>query len=139
MLFPVRFQPIISDFQDASDIERRVQEVRERVSTLMIGIVNSVTAGEEDISKESILEAIKEVEQDIENLMRRVFILQIQDLPSINVIIDSTLGTIINNLEELEKQNRFLLIFFRDLNKSKIDDCMDRLARALETFHVNSH
>lgn len=78
MLSPaLRFQPIISDCQDASDIERRAQEVRERVSNLMIGIVNSVTAGDEDISKESILEAIKEVEQDIENLMRRVFIVQI--------------------------------------------------------------
>jgi hypothetical protein len=36
----------------------------------MIGIVNSVTAKDEDVSKESMLEAIKEVEQDIENLMR---------------------------------------------------------------------
>ena len=38
----------------------------------MIGIVNSVTAGDEDISKETIRMAVKEVEQDIEKLMRRV-------------------------------------------------------------------
>lgn len=67
---PVGFRPIISHCQDASDIERRVQEVKDRVSNLMIGIVNSVTAKDEDVSKESMLEAIKEVEQDIENLMR---------------------------------------------------------------------
>ena len=53
--------------------------------------------------------------------------------------MNSTLGTIIKNLEELEKQNRFLLVVFRDLNKSKIDDCLGRLASALETFNVSTH
>lgn len=104
----------------------------------MIGIVNSVTAGDEDISKETIRKAVQEVEEDIESLMRRVFFSCLEFFIN-NLIVNSILGTIIKNLEELEKQNRFLLVFFRDLNKSKIDDCLGRLAIALERFNASTH
>ena len=43
----------------------------------MIGIVNNVTAGCEGISKETIREAVREIERDIETLMRRAFIIQV--------------------------------------------------------------
>ncbi len=50
--------------------------------------------------------------------------------------VDSTLESIVDSLNEIKAQNRWLLILFRDLNKSKIDDCVDRLSAALERFNV---
>jgi hypothetical protein len=50
--------------------------------------------------------------------------------------MDSTLENINNDLNEIKAQNRWLLVFFKDLNKSKIDDCVDRLTSALQTFNV---
>jgi hypothetical protein len=48
----------------------------------------------------------------------------------------STLRRIMDNLTEIKSQNRWLLIFFRDLNKSKVDDSLNHLATALEKFKV---
>jgi len=48
----------------------------------------------------------------------------------------STLNTIDSDLTKIGAQNRWLLAFFIDLNKSKIDDCVGRLTAALERFNV---
>ena len=48
----------------------------------------------------------------------------------------SALGIIMNNLDEIKSQNRWHFFFFREVNKSKIDDCLNRLGSALERFNV---
>ena len=55
-----------------------------------------------------------------------------------NHYITSALETIVTNLNEIKSQNRWLLFLFKDLNKSKVDDCLNRLAIALEKFNVCS-
>ena len=49
----------------------------------------------------------------------------------------STLKTIIPNLGQIRRQSRLLTIAFSNLNKDKVDGCVDRLAVALEKFGVN--
>ena len=44
---------------------------------------------------------------------------------------------ILSELTQIRRQNRVLLITFSNLNKEKIDECVDRLAVALEKFNVN--
>jgi len=49
----------------------------------------------------------------------------------------STLKTIVSDLTKIQNQNRLLIIIFSNLNKDKVDGCMDRLAVALEKFQVS--
>jgi len=46
------------------------------------------------------------------------------------------LKAIVIDLEEIGAQQRWLLIFFKDVNKSKVDDCAARLDAALQKFEV---
>jgi len=49
----------------------------------------------------------------------------------------STLNAIISDLGQIRRQNRLLKVAFSNLNKEKVDGCVDRLAVALEKFGVN--
>ena len=49
----------------------------------------------------------------------------------------STLKTIVSDLTKIQNQNRLLIVIFSNLNKEKVDGCVDRLAIALEKFNVN--
>ena len=46
----------------------------------------------------------------------------------------STLKTIVSDLIEIRNQNRLLIVIFSNLNKEKVDGCVDRLAIALDKF-----
>ena len=48
-----------------------------------------------------------------------------------------TLKTIVSDLTKIQSQNRLLVVIFSNLNKDKVDECVDRLAVALEKFQVN--
>jgi len=48
----------------------------------------------------------------------------------------STLKTIVSDLTKIQNQNRLLIVIFSNLNKEKVDGCVDRLAIALEKFNV---
>lgn len=48
----------------------------------------------------------------------------------------STLQSIHNDLDEIKEQKKWLLIFFRQLNKGKVDKCVGRVDAALEQFNV---
>jgi hypothetical protein len=56
--------------QDATAIEERVQALQSRVGTLMIVIINNVTAGNGDVTEATIIQAAKEMEKDISDLKR---------------------------------------------------------------------
>ena len=49
----------------------------------------------------------------------------------------STLNKIFSDVSQIRRQNRFLTVAFSNLNKDKVDGCVDRLTVALEKFSVN--
>ena len=64
---------IIEGFhQEASAVEKKVEELQDRVSHLVIVIVDHVTAKSEEGDKEAIEEAVKGIEEDIKGLLRCV-------------------------------------------------------------------
>ena len=48
----------------------------------------------------------------------------------------STLKSINEDLDKITAQGRWLLGIYSDLNKSAVDDCLNRLSTALEKFKV---
>ena len=66
---------------------------------------------------------------------------EVSDVPGFTVIntkaLLSVLSIIMNNLDKINGQNRFLRFFCREFNKAKIDDCLNRLESALERFSVS--
>ncbi|KAF8208365.1 P-loop containing nucleoside triphosphate hydrolase protein [Mycena galopus ATCC 62051] len=50
--------------------------------------------------------------------------------------LQSTLNSISKDLIEIKKQNKFILLFFRNLNKDKINGCVDQMDAALKQFSV---
>jgi len=42
-----------------------------------------------------------------------------------------------NNLDKIMGQNRLFRLFLRGVNKSNIDDCLNRLESSLERFNVS--
>ena len=48
----------------------------------------------------------------------------------------STLKTVVSDLINIRNQNRLLLVIFSNVNKDKVDGCVDRLAAALDKFNV---
>jgi len=44
---------------------------------------------------------------------------------------------IISDITKIRRQNRLLTVIFSNLNKDKVDGCVDRLTIALEKFNVN--
>jgi len=51
-------------------------------------------------------------------------------------LLFSTLETIASDLTKIQNQNWLLIIIFSNLNKDKVDGCLDRLTVALEKFSV---
>ncbi|KAJ6457589.1 hypothetical protein C8R45DRAFT_562600 [Mycena sanguinolenta] len=52
--------------------------------------------------------------------------------------LKSLLADILADLAEIQEQRRWLLVFFRNLNKDRVDRCVRRLAIALEKFQLAS-
>ena len=44
---------------------------------------------------------------------------------------------IISDITKIRRQNRLLTVIFSNLNKDKVNGCVDRLTIALEKFNVN--
>ncbi|KAJ7858389.1 hypothetical protein B0H14DRAFT_3135511 [Mycena olivaceomarginata] len=104
--------PFLAEFvkvaiADATVIEESVKGLQKRVHRLALTIIDLVPGGE--------------VSADLQA--------RIQDL-------HCTLNDIVKDLADLKLQSRFLLIFFRDINKERVDNCVARVNEALEQFHV---
>lgn len=50
----------------------------------------------------------------------------------------STLGTINGDLAEITAQNRWAIALYKELNTSKLEECISRLSTALERFKVTT-
>jgi len=48
----------------------------------------------------------------------------------------SILNTIFNDLAGIKAQQRWLLVLFKDVNATRVDDCAARLAGAIQKFEV---
>jgi hypothetical protein len=42
-----------------------------------------------------------------------------------------------NDLDKIKEQKKYLLVFYRDLNKAAVDKCVSRVNAALEQFTVS--
>ncbi|KAJ7741632.1 hypothetical protein B0H16DRAFT_1377958 [Mycena metata] len=97
---------VIEACEDATVIEESVKGLQKRVHRLALTIIDLVPNGEGT-----------DLQARIEDLRR-------------------TLNDIVKDLADLKQQSRFLLIFFRDINKERVNSCIDRVNAALEQFHV---
>ena len=70
---------MISVYQEASAVEQKVKELQDRVSHLMIVIVDHVTAKDEEGSKEAVVKATRGIEKDVNELLRCGLPVVVQD------------------------------------------------------------
>ncbi|CAA7267066.1 unnamed protein product [Cyclocybe aegerita] len=120
---------VIEACEEVIVIEQRVQELQDRVSQLMVVIVDSVIV-QDDSTTGVVQAAAGDIEVDVKALSNYALI-----CGCTNSLIKN-LVEIVNDLEEIKIQNKRMLLVFKDANKSKIDECMDRLSAALERFSV---
>ncbi|KAJ7032333.1 hypothetical protein C8F04DRAFT_1396741 [Mycena alexandri] len=104
--------PFLAEFvkvaiADATVIEESVKSLQKRVHRLALTIIDLVP--NDDVSAD--------LQGRIKDLHR-------------------TLDDIVKDLADLKQQSRFLLIFFRGINKERVNSCIDRVNVALEQFHV---
>lgn len=108
---------VIDACEEVTFVEQQVGELKNRVCCLMIAIVNSLHPDDS-----SDIEKVEKASEDIRS--------EIEDL-------ESDLKKIVKDLNSIKSQNPWLLFFFKELNKSKVDACAQRLTRALERFNVS--
>ncbi|KAF8900857.1 hypothetical protein CPB84DRAFT_1847095 [Gymnopilus junonius] len=69
------------------------------------------------IEEEANVKVAKNIENDVQGLL-------------------GTLGTIKHDLTEISEQNRWVIAFYKELNESTLEACMNRLSMALEKFKL---
>ncbi|KAF8208369.1 hypothetical protein K438DRAFT_1575039 [Mycena galopus ATCC 62051] len=100
---------VLEACEEATDVEESVAGLQKRVYSLSVIIVDKVN-----------------VEDDVDTDLQR----RIQDL-------QSTLDSISKALIEIKNQNKWLLRFFRTVNKNKVDGCVGQMDAALKQFSVS--
>lgn len=107
---------VIGACEEIIFVEQQVGELKNRVCCLMIAIVNTLHPDSSDI------EQVKRASEDIRSEIGQ---------------LESDLKEIVKDLNSIKSQNPWLLFFFKELNKSKVDACARRLTTALERFNVS--
>ncbi|KAK7029898.1 hypothetical protein R3P38DRAFT_2775341 [Favolaschia claudopus] len=96
---------------EATAIEENLMDLQDRVYELMLAVVNTVPVN-------------RKVSIALQDKVRRLqFILD-------NILLD---------IAKIKAQKKILLLFFHNLNKDRVDRCVNRLKAALEQFTVVSH
>ncbi|KAF8208368.1 hypothetical protein K438DRAFT_1521875, partial [Mycena galopus ATCC 62051] len=103
---------VLEACEEATDVEESVTSLQKRVYSLSVIIVDKVN-----------------VEDGVDADFQR----RIQDLQS---SVNRTLDTISKALIEIKNQNKWLLRFFRTVNKDKVDGCVSQMDAALKQFSV---
>ncbi|KAJ7711394.1 hypothetical protein B0H16DRAFT_1703495 [Mycena metata] len=101
---------VIEACEDATAVEEKAKDLQKRVYSLSIIIIDKLKVGD-----------------GVEDLRSRIKDLQ------------STLDGISKDLKEIKNQRKWLLVFFRNLNKDKVDECVVRINAALEEFNLSHH
>jgi hypothetical protein len=108
-------------------MEQQIKDLKNRVCELMLLMVDAIHGKHvADISLDLVT--------DIGWLSECVFALgyfRLSDRPC-----NRHLSTVKAELEQIKQQNRWLLFFFANLNKSKVEDCVNSLQDALQRFQV---
>ncbi|KAF7373172.1 hypothetical protein MSAN_00525700 [Mycena sanguinolenta] len=104
---------VLEACQEASAIEENVENLQQRVYNVMLVLVNSTASP---------------IANDETYHERRGRIEKFQYV----------LAGILTDLWKIKPQRKWLLVFFRDLNRDRIDRCVGRLAIALENFQIAS-
>ncbi|KAF8702318.1 hypothetical protein AX14_014442 [Amanita brunnescens Koide BX004] len=101
---------LMTTYEDVTSVEQQVRSLKDRIATLMLVMVHELKDKKDTDIAPTVLD-------DIEKL-------------------SSDLRTIQEDLTRIASQNRLLLIFFKNVNKSTIDQCLDRLNGSLQTFQI---
>ncbi|KAJ7255089.1 hypothetical protein B0H12DRAFT_1050287 [Mycena haematopus] len=102
---------VLQACQEASAIEENVKDLQERVYNVMLVVVNSTVP----LNEQTFLELRGRIEK-----------------------LQSILADILADLAKIKEQRKWLLVFFWDLNKGRVERCVGRLAIALEKFQLAS-
>ncbi|KAJ7484974.1 hypothetical protein B0H11DRAFT_2231178 [Mycena galericulata] len=100
---------VIEACEEVTTVEENVKELQDRVYCLTLIIVDKVPIGGQ---------ADGDLQSRIKNLQ-------------------GTLNNILEDLNEIKQQRKFLVILFRAINKDKVDKCVSRVNVALEQFNVS--
>ncbi|KAJ7464324.1 hypothetical protein B0H11DRAFT_1734367 [Mycena galericulata] len=106
---------VLEACEDVISIEENVKDLQKRVYTLTLTIIDNVPVGG----------------SASEELQGRI-----KDLHLCLTTPSSTLDSIMNDLDKIKEQKKYLLIFYHDLNKAAVDKCVSRVNAALEQFTV---
>ncbi|KAJ7457975.1 hypothetical protein B0H11DRAFT_1818070 [Mycena galericulata] len=109
----------------ATTIEENVKELQDRVYSLTLIIVDKVPVGS----------------SADENLQGSINKLQSYVAFTISTLVltgtDSILKNIIGELNEIKQQRKWLLVFFRDVNKERVAKCLNHVNTAMEQFTMS--
>ncbi|CAA7262578.1 unnamed protein product [Cyclocybe aegerita] len=108
---------VIETCEEITAVEQQIQQLQDRVCQLLIVIIDSVTT--EDGGSDGMYKAAKVIESEVK-------------------VLHDKLGEIVDELDDIKKQSRWLLFFFRDLNKARVDECISRLTSTLERFNISN-
>ncbi|PPQ92009.1 hypothetical protein CVT25_004866 [Psilocybe cyanescens] len=100
---------VVEACESATFIEENVEKLRQRVCSLGILIVDKVPSD-------------KTLNQDFQTNIKS---------------LQTILTNIIKDLDEIKRQRRWRLVIFPELNKGRVDACLDRLDEALMYFNVS--
>ena len=105
----------------------------------MVVIVNNVTAKNEEGDDKVIVKTAKGIEQDIKDLLRCAQpsnYFYYETTPTDCWLCRSALRTIHGELADITAQDQWKNVFYKDLNSSAVDTCLNLLSTALEKFKV---
>ena len=115
--------------------------MQDRVRCLMIIIVDNVTAKNKETAKgiQWVFEELLRFDQTCYNFIMKTanYVTAPVNLAICSLIVFRvTLKMIIEHLNKITVQGRWLLMIYKNLNTGAVDDCSDRLSTALEKFNV---
>ncbi|KAF9059131.1 hypothetical protein BDP27DRAFT_1431787 [Rhodocollybia butyracea] len=85
-------------------------DLKNRIKSLTLILVDELKGKKVEEIEERLRSDIKQLERDLKYIQSK--------------------------LDEIAKQNTFLVILFRSLNENKVQGCVERLGNALESFHL---
>ncbi|KAJ7088170.1 hypothetical protein C8R44DRAFT_959176 [Mycena epipterygia] len=88
-------------------------------------------------SAEYILSGGKQLGATLQTMADFIPVPFLADFVKVAVKVVEVCESIHDDLDEIKEQKRWLLIFFRQLNKGKVDKCVGRVDAALEQFNVS--
>ncbi|KAJ7442541.1 hypothetical protein B0H11DRAFT_493112 [Mycena galericulata] len=100
---------VIDACEEATAVEVKVKDLQDRVYNLTLIIIDKVPVG-------------ASADEDLQGNIKT---------------LQSILNSIIKELNQIKQQRKWLLIFFRDMNKERVDRCLTHVNEAMEQFMMS--